>query len=88
MIIPIRCFTCGSILASKYNIYKTKLETERTKQNEDATVVLDTQKIQDMLDTKQNVPKTPECIVLDDMGIKRYCCRRHFIAQVDIFHHL
>lgn len=36
MIIPVRCFTCGGIVASKWEPYK-----ERTDAGEDAKAVLD-----------------------------------------------
>lgn len=28
MIIPVRCFTCGKVLANKWNDYQTMLENE------------------------------------------------------------
>ena len=34
--------------------------------------------------TKENHQKTPEGIVLDNLGMTRMCCRRHFLTHVDI----
>jgi DNA-directed RNA polymerase subunit N (RpoN/RPB10) len=34
--------------------------------------------------TKENVEKTPEGVVLDDLGVKNVCCRRHMLTHVDI----
>jgi DNA-directed RNA polymerase I, II, and III subunit RPABC5 len=34
--------------------------------------------------TKENVDKTPEGTVLDDLGLKNVCCRRHMLTHVDI----
>jgi len=34
--------------------------------------------------TRDNVKKTPEGIVLDDLGLTRICCRRHMLTHVDI----
>ena len=34
--------------------------------------------------TKANVKKTPEGEVLDTLGLKRICCRRHMLTHVDI----
>ena len=46
MIIPIKCFTCGHVLADKYNYYKKAVAFEKTKQGEDVNkVIYLTQKI-------------------------------------------
>ena len=34
--------------------------------------------------TKDTVDKTPEAMVMDLLGMKKMCCRRHFITHVDI----
>ena len=34
--------------------------------------------------TKEFVDKTPEGEVLDDLNMKKMCCRRHFLTHVDI----
>jgi DNA-directed RNA polymerase I, II, and III subunit RPABC5 len=34
--------------------------------------------------TKEFHEKTPEGEVLDELGMKRMCCRRHFLTHVDI----
>lgn len=51
---PVRCFSCGTVLAHLYDRYK---ELSKTKSAEEA---------------------------LDDLGVRRYCCRRMFISHVDI----
>ena len=33
---------------------------------------------------KDNVKKTPEAEVLDRIGLKNMCCRRHMLTHVDI----
>lgn len=52
---PIRCFSCGKLLADKYEEFD-----ERVKKGEQ--------------------PKR----VLDDLGIKRYCCRATMLTSVDL----
>ena len=32
----------------------------------------------------KNNKKTPEAKVLDDLNLKRICCRRHMLTHVDI----
>jgi DNA-directed RNA polymerase I, II, and III subunit RPABC5 len=34
--------------------------------------------------TQEFADKTPEGFVLDDLGFKKMCCRRHFLTHVDI----
>lgn len=76
MIIPVKCFTCGNVLADKYLYYvrevrKMKVDNE---QNPDNVMYL----------TLDNIEKTPEGKVLDTLGLTRTCCRRHMISHVDI----
>ncbi|RLG57067.1 MAG: DNA-directed RNA polymerase subunit N [Hadesarchaea archaeon] len=52
---PIRCITCGKLLADKYEEFE-----ERVKKGEE--------------------PKR----VLDELGIKRYCCRSVMLTSVDV----
>ena len=51
MIIPIRCFTCGKVIAHKWEEYR-----DRVAKGENAADVL------------------------DNIGLKRMCCRRMFIS--------
>ncbi|MFY3740532.1 MAG: DNA-directed RNA polymerase subunit N [Candidatus Nitrosomirales archaeon] len=54
MLVPVRCFTCGTLIADKYQIY-----VNRVKAGEDSAKVM------------------------DELGVKRYCCRRMFLATVE-----
>jgi DNA-directed RNA polymerase subunit N (RpoN/RPB10) len=76
MIIPIKCFTCGEVLANKYEYYKAKVREMKISQSMDINKVIYL--------TQENVKKTPEGIVLDNLGLKKMCCRRHMLAHVDI----
>ena len=76
MIIPVKCFTCGKVLADKYNYYlervrKLKISSGR---NMESVIYL----------TKEYVEKTPEGQVLDELQLTRMCCRRHMLTHVDI----
>jgi DNA-directed RNA polymerase subunit N len=55
MIVPVRCFTCGKVVADKYDEFK-----RRVRQGDDPAVVL------------------------DDLGLHRYCCRRMLLSHIDI----
>ena len=34
--------------------------------------------------TETTTKKTPEGIVMDNLGLNKICCRRHFLTHVDI----
>jgi DNA-directed RNA polymerase I, II, and III subunit RPABC5 len=76
MIIPVKCFTCGNVLADKYRFYLEEVRKlkESKHQDTDRVVYL----------TTTNMEKTPEGIVLDNLGLKNVCCRRHMLTHVDI----
>ncbi len=56
MMMPVRCFTCGAVVADRWEEYDQRVNSE----HEDPAKVL------------------------DDMGFKRYCCRRMFISNVEL----
>lgn len=81
MIIPVKCFTCGNVIADKYRHYLE--EVRKIKMSKVASgEPMDIEKV--MYLTKENHEKTPEGIVLDNLGMTRMCCRRHFLTHVDI----
>ena len=81
MIIPVKCVTCGQVLANKYLYYLEEVRKMKmcTISNGEP---MDIEKV--MYLTKENHQKTPEGIVLDNLGMTRMCCRRHFLTHVDI----
>ena len=76
MIIPVKCFTCGKVLADKYLFYLTNVREMKEKKN------MDTQKV--IYLTQKNTEKTPEGIIMDKLGLNKICCRRHMLSHVDI----
>ena len=38
--------------------------------------------------TKENTKKTAEGVVMDELGLTKYCCRRHMLGHVDVIHDL
>lgn len=76
MIIPIKCFTCGKVLADKYRYYKQEVRQIK------ATIGLEVEKV--IYLDKDNIKKTPEGEVLDNLGLTKYCCRRHMLTHVDL----
>jgi DNA-directed RNA polymerase subunit N (RpoN/RPB10) len=76
MIIPIKCFTCGKVIADKYRYYVEEVRKKKLERDMDIhKVVYLTTEFRD---------KTPEGEVMDDIGLKKMCCRRHILSHVDI----
>jgi len=76
MIIPIKCFTCGMVLADKYRFYTEEVRKRKLAKSMDVDEVLYL--------TKEFHDKTPEGEVLDELNMTKMCCRRHFLTHVDI----
>lgn len=81
MIIPIKCFTCGFVLADKYRFYIEEVRKRKlAKKGNDVSINID--KV--IYLTKEIHDKTPEGEVLDELNMHKMCCRRHFLTHVDI----
>ena len=81
MIIPIKCFTCGMVIADKYRYYTQEVcKRKLAKRGNDKSIDID--KVVYL--TKEFHEKTPEGEVLDELNMKKMCCRRHFLTHVDI----
>lgn len=76
MIIPIKCFTCGTVLANKYRYYQDQVRKIKIQKGQSIENVVYL--------TKEHMDKTPEGTVLDDLGLTNVCCRRHMLTHVDI----
>ena len=76
MIIPIKCFTCGNVLADKYRYYSEQVCKIKLRDNKSL------EKVEYL--TNNNIDKTPEGTVLDELKLKDPCCRRHMLTHVDI----
>ncbi len=74
MIIPVRCFTCGTVIGNKYQYYIRTVRKERLNEGTELNPYLDV--------TSMN--KTIEGRVLDELGLTAVCCRRHMLTHVDI----
>jgi DNA-directed RNA polymerase subunit N (RpoN/RPB10) len=73
MIIPIRCFTCGKVLADKWIWFKEKRDKSlKTESNLKGNV-------NDDGFYSEQVKQ-----LLDELELKRACCRRHMITHVDL----
>ena len=78
MIIPIRCMTCGKVIADMWEGYQKKVQEAKLKEEE----LFDEDSV--LYVKGKNIKKTIEGKVLDELNLRRYCCRRMFLTQADI----
>ena len=76
MIIPVKCFTCGMVLADKYRFFQAEVRRIKMANGLNVENVFYL--------TKDKIEKTPEGTVLDDLELNNVCCRRHMLTHVDI----
>ncbi len=69
--IPIKCFSCGKVLADKYRLYLS--EVNKLKGNNTNVEYFNI----------DNIHKTPEANIMDELGILKLCCRRHVLTHVE-----
>jgi len=70
MIIPVKCFTCNTLLANKWNTYKSEKEK------------LEKEKEESKLSEQQYIDKTIK--LFEKLGLKRYCCRMCIASTLDM----
>jgi len=76
MIIPVKCFTCGKVIADKYRYYQREVRRLKIARGMDVDKVIYL--------TQDYIDKTPEGEVMDKLGLNKMCCRRHLLTHVDI----
>lgn len=78
MIIPIRCFTCNNVLAHKWEDYFNRIQMKYLNDG------VDSFRKERFIDVKKSINKSYEGETLDELGITSYCCRKNFLAHVDL----
>ena len=73
MLFPIRCVSCNAVIAGKYEAYLACVAEYRKREGK-----------QEMEYLTNTTIKTPEGKALDELEVKRMCCRRHFLSHVDL----
>lgn len=76
MLIPVKCFTCGKVLADKYRFYEQEVRKRKIAKNMEVDKVIYL--------TRAQTDKTPEGDVLDILKLNKMCCRRHMLTHVNI----
>jgi DNA-directed RNA polymerase subunit N (RpoN/RPB10) len=72
MIIPVRCFTCGKVLANKWMKYLEEVKELESKKSGDES------------ELATNFDPILRAEILDKLFIDRICCRRHLLSHCDI----
>lgn len=73
MIIPVRCFTCGKVIANKWDFYMQEVQNKK-ESSEEKTNKTEHKRF-DPVQTND---------ILEKLGLKRQCCRRSMIAHVEL----
>ena len=88
MLIPVRCFTCGQVLADKWIPYINTIQDEKNKISEEVDENSNNLDLR-YIDVKNPSPeKSIEGKTLDELGLNKYCCRRMMLGNVHIISYL
>lgn len=81
MIIPVRC-TCGKYLSDKYRYYERELLKKKLAAGMEANEEL-------IIDFNvEEVKKTPAGEIMDELGLKRPCCRKTMLTNIDLINEI
>ena len=88
MIIPIRCFTCNRVIASKYKKYKELIKVENTRRAVNGEAKIENILSGDDITIDSKTQSSDVTIFYKDIfrqiGIDRYCCKRCIISHIDL----
>lgn len=80
MIIPIRCMNCGNVLADKWRWFQDRVARLRVEKGLGSEpIYIDGTNLPDT--PEQQSPERKAC---DELGIVRYCCRKHLLTHRDL----
>ena len=77
MIIPVRCYTCGKLLADKYEYYTNELNRKKLAMNTTEDPLFININYED-------IKKTIAGEILDELGLIRICCRKVMLTSINI----
>jgi len=86
MIIPPRCFTCGTVIGDKWRHFVKTVQKEKQESNETVESELDIEYIN--VTDEGRIKKSIEGKVLDQLNMHKYCCRRMFLGNVHLITHI
>jgi len=77
MIVPVKCFGCGKVLADLYRSYLEEVRIRKGSRN------MDTDKIIYLTSDNMDLV-TPEKEVMDMFRIRKLCCRNQIMTIVEL----
>ena len=86
MIIPPRCFTCGTVIGDKWIPFIESILEDKQKSDEVVDSELDIEYIN--ITDEGRIKKSIEGKVLDKLNMHKYCCRRMFLGNVHLITHI
>lgn len=84
MLIPVRCYTCGEVLADKWIPYITEIQSEKQKITSEVDGDFNNLDLRYIDVTNPSPEKSIEGKVLDELNLHKYCCRRMMLTNVHI----
>lgn len=87
MLPPIRCFTCGKVIADQYDYYMAEVQKLKAKEeNPDRDRKSEKDRKKESADARElrhfdGVLTGP---IMDKLGLRRYCCRRMMLGTHDM----
>ena len=80
MIIPVRCFSCGHVIGHLWESYDKAVN--------ELDVTIDIENPEDKKAIEEAVKQEDKAkigeLMLNELGVKRYCCRRMFVSHVEL----
>ncbi len=86
MIIPVRCFTCGNVIADKWTPFVKLVMEKKNESTENVDSELDIQYIN--ITEDGSIKKSIEGEALDELKMHKYCCRRMFLGNVHLISYI
>jgi DNA-directed RNA polymerase subunit N (RpoN/RPB10) len=77
MIIPVRCYTCGKLLADKYQYYESELLRKKLAINSKEDPLM-------ININADDIKKTISGEIMDELGLTRICCRKVMLTSINI----
>ena len=87
MIIPIRCFTCGKVLADKWEYYSRRckeIDEEIVKESKESKESMESNGGGDDKESYKNISGKFKKPVFEELKVEKICCRRHLLTHVDL----
>tara|TARA_B100000214_G_scaffold35846_1_gene22565 strand:+ start:5141 stop:5401 length:261 start_codon:yes stop_codon:yes gene_type:complete len=86
MLIPPRCFTCGTPIGDKWSCFVDTIIEKKNASTEKKNTQLDIEYID--IQEDGSIEKSIEGKVLDELELHKYCCRRMFLGNVQLINYI